>query len=176
MCTLGCNLKPAPVSIAVMDLSSLGIASASDSEYDSLHSVVIDEDLGSEPPQDVKNKDFSELSFVSKPDIIQLPSAAVDHFSFTIFCTEISSKVPVLIDTGAVLNVISLKFAKFHKLELQQGKQIKVKFGNGSTAQTSQFTTLHIEQGSYSQKIEFFVADIHLPMYALDFSCGYHQN
>ena len=80
------------------------------------------------------------------------------------FCHEASGDISVLIDTGAVLNVISFEFAKEHKLTLEKCRKIKVKFGNGNTSDTNLSTTLNLKQGKYSQKIEFFVADIHLPI------------
>ena len=94
-CTLGCNLKSGTSAILVMDLASLGIASASDSEYDSLRSDFIVKKPScsevkscSEVNQNVKNKSISELSPICKPDLTPIPSSAVDRFLLPCFVRQ----------------------------------------------------------------------------------------
>ena len=88
----------------------------------------------------------------------------VDRFSFNMMCQQACVVVRVLIDTGAVLNVVSSEFARKYKLKLQECRNIIVKFGNGETSDSKYSTSINLIQGSYAQKIEFFVADMHIPV------------
>ena len=54
----------------------------------------------------------------------------------TIF--ELRQTVPVLVDTGAMLNVVSTDLIKQHKLTANDRAQVRLKFGGGNEIPVNQ--------------------------------------
>ena len=163
-CTKGCSRPSAQVQ--ALDLAALGIQQVDDDQYVySLCSKTIDEDDVKSNSTEPKNKhDLNEVSSMRKPTVIQIEKELCNKFTFKMHCLEINVKLPVLIDSGAALNVVSTALIEKYHLPRFNGSSHRIKFGNGQTSPISQYTTLTLSQNGYVQKIEFWIADIHLPL------------
>jgi hypothetical protein len=93
-----------------------------------------------------------------------ISNALKPKFNFQFFCQEIGQFIPVLLDTGAMLNIVSSDLVKSHGLSPTGRTKVKLKFGGGNEILVTQSIILTLTQDKYERKIEFLVAAIHIPM------------
>ena len=70
----------------------------------------------------------------------------------------------MLLDTGAMLNIVSSDLVKSHGLSPTGRTKVKLKFAGGNEISVTQSIILTLTQDKYERKIEFLVAAIHIPM------------
>ena len=95
----------------VVDLASLGIGNADESDSGYVCSSTHHVDKSGKTS--LKNKTTESDSFVSCPLPPSKPSVILNEignrFSFPLFCKEMNKEVEVLVDTGAMINLVSDK-------------------------------------------------------------------
>lgn len=162
-CVKGCNPRQNKAFVTVVDISSLNIEDAEDRYFYSSTNPVVDQTTG-----EVKNKNIHFKEFLSESDTPAKPSSILNKpdskFSFLFSCKQLKKQLTVLIDTGAMLNLVSQELIKNSHLETYQVDQVNLKFGGGNKIAADRAVKLTISQGIYSQEVEFIVANIHLPM------------